>query len=327
MLNLDQSIEIVPIMKSSVQERIQSNDNSYQQNVQNLAHNANTYNNNTNNKSSDLKYLHKKFKRIASATIDDDAIPLVENNLVKNLSVKTLNQLTSTNQPVVSINGHLLLENEHGPLTHGDANFNFQATPSVSPYRGLYTYEARPTTINRSSDSDINLTCDLSRKKLSANVLCDREQKNNHINNNNINISLSPTRTVSVSPINLLTNHQRAAAKQQHQSRFHTGATTFKQYPQEFYTNQIEHPDSTKKCVQTNVNISNDELVMTITANMKNNASNAPGRHVCPFCQLNCTKPSVLRKHIRAHTNERPYPCGPCGFAFKTRSNLYKHYR
>lgn len=54
---------------------------------------------------------------------------------------------------------------------------------------------------------------------------------------------------------------------------------------------------------------------------------NVPGRYVCPYCSLNCSKPSVLRKHIRAHTNERPYPCVPCGFAFKTRSNLYKHFR
>lgn len=52
-----------------------------------------------------------------------------------------------------------------------------------------------------------------------------------------------------------------------------------------------------------------------------------PGRYICPYCQLNCAKPSVLQKHIRAHTNERPYPCTACGFAFKTKSNLYKHCR
>ncbi|XP_048515374.1 uncharacterized protein LOC105683921 isoform X3 [Athalia rosae] len=49
--------------------------------------------------------------------------------------------------------------------------------------------------------------------------------------------------------------------------------------------------------------------------------------NVCPYCKLSCAKPSVLQKHIRAHTNERPFPCVPCGFAFKTRSNLYKHCR
>lgn len=51
------------------------------------------------------------------------------------------------------------------------------------------------------------------------------------------------------------------------------------------------------------------------------------GRYVCSYCKLACAKPSVLQKHIRAHTNERPYPCLPCGFAFKTKSNLYKHCR
>lgn len=49
--------------------------------------------------------------------------------------------------------------------------------------------------------------------------------------------------------------------------------------------------------------------------------------YVCSYCKLSCAKPSVLQKHIRAHTNERPYPCLPCGFAFKTKSNLYKHCR
>lgn len=51
------------------------------------------------------------------------------------------------------------------------------------------------------------------------------------------------------------------------------------------------------------------------------------GKYVCTYCNLVCSKPSVLQKHIRAHTNERPYPCSSCGFSFKTRSNLYKHCR
>lgn len=50
-----------------------------------------------------------------------------------------------------------------------------------------------------------------------------------------------------------------------------------------------------------------------------------PGKHICPYCQRQCSKPSVLEKHIRAHTGERPYPCLVCGFSFKTKSNLYKH--
>uniref|UniRef100_A0A672GFF5 HIVEP zinc finger 3b n=1 Tax=Salarias fasciatus TaxID=181472 RepID=A0A672GFF5_SALFA len=50
-----------------------------------------------------------------------------------------------------------------------------------------------------------------------------------------------------------------------------------------------------------------------------------PGKYVCTFCGRPCAKPSVLQKHIRSHTGERPYPCAPCGFSFKTKSNLYKH--
>ncbi|XP_061186965.1 zinc finger protein 40-like [Saccostrea echinata] len=50
-----------------------------------------------------------------------------------------------------------------------------------------------------------------------------------------------------------------------------------------------------------------------------------PGKHICSFCGRGCAKPSVLQKHLRAHTGERPFPCLDCGFAFKTKSNLYKH--
>ncbi|XP_029469260.1 zinc finger protein 831 isoform X2 [Rhinatrema bivittatum] len=51
------------------------------------------------------------------------------------------------------------------------------------------------------------------------------------------------------------------------------------------------------------------------------------GRHRCPHCGRDCLKPSVLQKHVRSHTGERPFPCTTCRVAFKTQSNLYKHRR
>ncbi|CAL8336999.1 unnamed protein product [Merluccius merluccius] len=51
------------------------------------------------------------------------------------------------------------------------------------------------------------------------------------------------------------------------------------------------------------------------------------GKHVCPHCSRDCMKPSVLEKHLRCHTGERPYPCTTCRVSFKTQSNLYKHKR
>jgi len=45
-------------------------------------------------------------------------------------------------------------------------------------------------------------------------------------------------------------------------------------------------------------------------------------RHKCPYCKTVCTKPSALAKHLQVHSDERPFPCETCGFAFKTKSNL-----
>ncbi|KAM8792052.1 transcription factor HIVEP2 isoform 1-T4 [Rhynchonycteris naso] len=60
-------------------------------------------------------------------------------------------------------------------------------------------------------------------------------------------------------------------------------------------------------------------------AHKKEHKAKKPGKYICPYCSRACAKPSVLKKHIRSHTGERPYPCIPCGFSFKTKSNLYKH--
>ncbi|XP_064204823.1 zinc finger protein 40 [Anguilla rostrata] len=57
----------------------------------------------------------------------------------------------------------------------------------------------------------------------------------------------------------------------------------------------------------------------------KDQKSKKQGKYVCEYCSRACAKPSVLLKHIRSHTGERPYPCVTCGFSFKTKSNLYKH--
>ncbi|XP_056405042.1 zinc finger protein 831 isoform X2 [Hyla sarda] len=55
--------------------------------------------------------------------------------------------------------------------------------------------------------------------------------------------------------------------------------------------------------------------------------SKSVGKHICGHCGRDCLKPSVLEKHIRSHTGERPFPCNICGVSFKTQSNLYKHRR
>ncbi|XP_021194026.3 uncharacterized protein LOC110378909 [Helicoverpa armigera] len=102
---------------------------------------------------------------------------------------------------------------------------------------------------------------------------------------------------------------------------------------------QINYNDENSRIsnVNNNVQVTGQTSVTDEFSNKTENLENdlikeaynggASGRYICPYCKLSCAKPSVLQKHIRAHTNERPYPCVPCGFAFKTKSNLYKHQR
>ncbi|XP_063773560.1 transcription factor HIVEP2 [Pseudophryne corroboree] len=82
--------------------------------------------------------------------------------------------------------------------------------------------------------------------------------------------------------------------------KFSALASSYSQYSQK----SIEHTEDTYK---------------------KEQKPKKPGKYICPYCTRACAKPSVLKKHIRSHTGERPYPCVPCGFSFKTKSNLYKH--
>ncbi|KAI1724486.1 transcription factor HIVEP3 [Ditylenchus destructor] len=49
------------------------------------------------------------------------------------------------------------------------------------------------------------------------------------------------------------------------------------------------------------------------------------GRYVCDRCGIRCKKPSMLKKHLKSHTNIRPYTCISCSFSFKTKGNLTKH--
>ncbi|XP_063755456.1 zinc finger protein 40 isoform X1 [Eleginops maclovinus] len=83
--------------------------------------------------------------------------------------------------------------------------------------------------------------------------------------------------------------------------------------------------------IQVPVTPGSNQIQMTTVMNFgadqvsKDQKPKKPGKYVCEYCSRACAKPSVLLKHIRSHTGERPYPCVTCGFSFKTKSNLYKH--
>lgn len=88
---------------------------------------------------------------------------------------------------------------------------------------------------------------------------------------------------------------------------------------------------SVPSTIQVPVTPGSNHVQMTTVMNFgaeqvsKDQKPKKPGKYVCEYCSRACAKPSVLLKHIRSHTGERPYPCVTCGFSFKTKSNLYKH--
>ncbi|XP_061123005.1 zinc finger protein 40 isoform X1 [Syngnathus typhle] len=88
---------------------------------------------------------------------------------------------------------------------------------------------------------------------------------------------------------------------------------------------------SVPSTIQVPVTPGNNHVQITTVMNFgseqvsKDQKPKKPGKYVCEYCNRACAKPSVLLKHIRSHTGERPYPCVTCGFSFKTKSNLYKH--
>lgn len=47
--------------------------------------------------------------------------------------------------------------------------------------------------------------------------------------------------------------------------------------------------------------------------------------HKCPYCPYTSKQRGILKRHIRCHTGERPYPCHACGKRFTRQEHLRSH--
>lgn len=45
----------------------------------------------------------------------------------------------------------------------------------------------------------------------------------------------------------------------------------------------------------------------------------------CPYCSFSAMHQCILKRHMRSHTGERPYPCDICGKKFTRREHMKRH--
>uniref|UniRef100_A0A9J8B2Z2 HIVEP zinc finger 3b n=1 Tax=Cyprinus carpio carpio TaxID=630221 RepID=A0A9J8B2Z2_CYPCA len=128
-------------------------------------------------------------------------------------------------------------------------------------------------------------------------------------------------------------------SKQKHSAETYTMATappptTDKLVPTESKTTSVSEVNITKKSADdmlTTSTQSETACIRIFEGGYKSNEDyvyvrgRGRGKYVCGECGIRCKKPSMLKKHIRTHTDVRPYVCKHCNFAFKTKGNLTKH--
>ncbi|XP_065369668.1 uncharacterized protein shn isoform X2 [Calliphora vicina] len=226
------------------------------------------------------KYLHKKFKRLASTTEND---ALQEAEKLRKTSMSSASSSVSSPPPP--------------PQTKTTTQ------PQQQQHQQSLTIPAGGVIKN-----DEHLTNGVLNKHETQQLL---NEALPHSNNKSeiINKSYSQNQV-------LLQLAQQQPPQQQQQQQQHVAVAS---------SNSTEISNSNKTQTVSSVSSSGGGIVATSTTS--SSTAGGGGRYKCPYCDLSCTKPSVLQKHIRAHTNERPYPCEICGIAFKTKSNLYKHCR
>lgn len=274
----------------------------------------------------DSKYLHKKFKKFC-ATVDSSSHHQTNNSHINNNS-----NINST----PTIDGSLNNNSEIVANKNSSSNNNWQnslSVPSNHPKHSLTTEEEKQLVKDIIDINNENFM------HQSVNNFYHHHHLNNNISNNNnqstSSFLIAPTAAVTTLGNHnsnfqqLSTDHRQKVLLSNHQEVI-VGSFNPSTRNENFVI--VNGPQSNQPLIEPSHNHQQpptttiNSSVPTVTSSTTTTTS-TPGRYICPYCQLNCAKPSVLQKHIRAHTNERPFPCKLCGFAFKTKSNLYKHCR
>lgn len=272
----------------------------------------------------DSKYLHKKFKKFC-ATVDSSSQHQTNNSHLNN-------NLNANSTPTIdaSLNNNSEIVVNKNNNSNSSSN-NWQSS-SNHPKHSLTTEEEKQLV------KDI---LDINNENFMHQSVNNLYHHHHHLNNSisvNAAVNNQSTSSFLITPaaaVTTLGNHN--SNFQQQLSSDHRQKVT---HPEPFNSSLLRNENfvivngqQPQPSIESSHNQApptstiNSSVPTTVTSSTATSTASTPGRYICPYCQLNCAKPSVLQKHIRAHTNERPFPCTLCGFAFKTKSNLYKHRR
>lgn len=258
------------------------------------------------NNSSSLKYLHKKFKRVASTAIEDNCVKISTN------VNKTLTECASKFDATI-VNGEAFTV---ASAAAADDDNNVTITQSH---------------INKPETNNSNV---IEKYSESINVPAKRDQKlvnNESVNKNRvIGVDLSgsschlPKENVQQSrKIQATTDFSDDINKCKNDGSFIRGSTI----------NCVSLPEDFRTIAKTSGGLLqnfDENLVQNVQYNLSTHSANANinSKSVCSSSNIETCRVSVTRKpSVRRKTNERPYQCATCGIELKSKSQLYKHCR
>ncbi|XP_017464419.1 PREDICTED: mucin-19 isoform X1 [Rhagoletis zephyria] len=252
---------------------------------------SNTWNNS--------RYLHKKFKRLASTT---DVDSLVADSQSVNAAGSSASSDAGSEAP----------QTRTASLSSSASTSSISPPPATTPTPAVATHSHAQSTSAAVSLQNAIAATGLTNGHAHAEAIA----QPSHNNNNSVN-SVKYSGAIATNTSGKIESNNNTSPLSLEN---HSGVGEQAQNSAQQYLEAEQLP-------QTMLHMFESQQSGSSTSNAVGAAAANSGRYVCPYCNLNCTKPSVLQKHIRAHTNERPYPCDICGIAFKTNSNYYKHCR